>query len=156
MGSRNGTAWGPGDCVLVRQMLIPVVRKRSLRWKYFTLVCFRASHSVRSLPGAAPNCVSSDSRHSTSLKRLAPQGAAFFWRVLELARAGCGVPGVPPINTDRCQTGETPGTPPARAATIQRIDLDTLLALRHSIRLGDKVRFFLCRPDRTGARQRRL
>ena len=53
--------------------------KEVASWKYFTLVCFRASHSVRSVPGAAPNCVSSDTRHSTSLKRLAPKGAAFFW-----------------------------------------------------------------------------
>jgi len=31
---------------------------------------------------------------------------------------------------------------------FRRIDLDTLLAVRHSIELRDKVRFFLCHPDR--------
>jgi len=94
----------PEDTVLVRQMLIPVVRKRSLRWKYFTLVCFRASHSVRSLPGAAPNCISSDSRHSTSLKRLAPKGAAFFGRYsgrLRIASWSCAASwdGASPLST---------------------------------------------------------
>ncbi len=31
---------------------------------------------------------------------------------------------------------------------FRRSDLDTLLAVRHSIGLGDKVRFFLCRHER--------